>query len=45
MSEIGNITVKIGADTYELQKGLGDAKARVGDLDKSTSNLGGSLKS
>ena len=44
MSEIGNITVKIGADTYELQKGLGDAKARVGDLDKSTNNLGGSLQ-
>lgn len=44
MSEIGNITVKIGADTYELQKGLGEAKARVGDLDKSTGHLGNSLQ-
>jgi hypothetical protein len=45
MSEIGNITVKIGADTYELQKGLTDAKVRVNDFDKSTTNLSNSLKS
>lgn len=45
MSEVGQITVKIGADTYELQKGLSDAKAKVGEFDKSTAGLASSLKS
>ena len=45
MSEIGQITVKIGADTYELQKGLADAKSKVNDFDKSTNGLSDSLKS
>lgn len=45
MSEIGNITVKIGADTYELQKGLTDAKTKINDFDRSTANLSASLKS
>jgi hypothetical protein len=44
MSEIGNITVKIGADTYQLQKGLTDAQQKVGQFDKSTGNLGQSLQ-
>lgn len=43
MSEIGQITVKIGADTYELQKGLADAKTQVQGFGKSTGALEGVL--
>ena len=45
MSEVGQITVKIGADTYELQKGLTDAKTKVSEFDRSTAGLSSSLKS
>ena len=45
MSEIGNITVKIGADTYELQKGLASAKTQVNQFGSSTDGLSDSLKS
>jgi len=45
MSEIGNITVKIGADTYELQKGLASAKTQVNQFGSSTDSLSANLKS
>ena len=32
MSEVGSITVKIGADTYELQKGVSQAKKEIDSL-------------
>lgn len=32
MSEVGSITVKIGADTYELQKGVASAKKEIDGL-------------
>lgn len=44
MSEIGQITVKIGADTYELQKGLGQAQTQVAGFQKNTEALTGTLK-
>jgi hypothetical protein len=43
MSEVGNITVKIGADTYELQKGLAQAKTSVEGFGRSNANLNASL--
>jgi F0F1-type ATP synthase gamma subunit len=43
MSEVGNITVKIGADTYDLKKGLDQAKTSVEGFQKSNTNLSASL--
>lgn len=44
MSQIGDLTVRIGADTSGLTKGVDDAKQKVGDLDKSTTGASFSLK-
>lgn len=44
MSEVGNITVKIGADTYELQKGLAQARTEVAGLERSNASLVSSLE-
>lgn len=45
MSEVGQITVKIGADTYELQKGLADAKNQIGGMERSAGGLEKTLQS
>ena len=44
MSEIGNITVKIGADTYELQKGLADAKTQLTGMERAAGGVESTLK-
>lgn len=45
MSEVGQITVKIGADTYELQKGLAEAKTQIGGMERSAGGLEKTLQS
>lgn len=43
MSEIGQITVKIGADTYELQKGIADAKTQLTGMEKASGGVQSAL--
>jgi hypothetical protein len=44
MSQIGDLTVKIGADTSGLTKGVDDAKKKVDEFDSSTVGASFSLK-
>lgn len=44
MSEIGSIVVKIGADTYELQKGVSQAKKEIDGLGERGKALEGVLQ-
>lgn len=44
MSEVGSITVKIGADTYELQKGVATAKKEIDGLGERGKALEGVLQ-
>lgn len=44
MSEIGQITVKIGADTYELQKGIAEAKTQLSGMERATDGVESALK-
>lgn len=44
MSEVGSITVKIGADTYELQKGVAGAKKELDSLGTKGDALAGVLQ-
>jgi hypothetical protein len=44
MSQIGDLTVKIGADTSGLSKGVDEAKQKVGDFDKTTQGASFNMK-
>jgi hypothetical protein len=44
MSQIGALSVKIGADTKDLTKGLSAAKGEIGGLDSSIKNMLPSIK-
>jgi len=44
MSQIGALSVKIGADTKDLTKGLSSAKGEIGGLDKSIKDMLPSIK-
>jgi hypothetical protein len=44
MSQIGALSVKIGADTKDLTKGLSEAKGEIGGLDSSIKNMLPSIK-
>jgi hypothetical protein len=43
MSEVGQITVKIGADTYELQKGIADAKTQLTGMERASGGVQSAL--
>jgi len=43
MSEVDKIVVKIGADTFELQKGVKDANAQLGSLGKAANGVDAAL--
>jgi hypothetical protein len=44
MSQIGALSVKIGADTAELESGLNNAKKSIGDFDKGAQEFNKTLK-